>query len=220
MDATAVKHELYFGDALRIEFHLSNNCVPVTGATITCTVKRLSDNKYWTGTIWDVITALSLTEYDATNNKGYYYRTPFTPASLADTIVVSIKYNDGTNDLYETHIWAIRDRITQIQAGLALDSTAAKEATLNTKIPTALSFTGANVNAESKVTAAPSDMALNSTVAKDSTVSKAAGTKGTDNIHDDLAALSTSIPTTTWLVKQLKSIMKVLRFTKQGEIKA
>lgn len=35
---------------------------------------------------------------------------------------------------------------------------------IDTKIPTSLSFTGANVNAESKVTAAPSDMALNSAV--------------------------------------------------------
>ncbi len=56
----------------------------------------------------------------------------------------------------------------------ALDSTVAKEATLNTKIPTALSFTGANVNTESKVTAPPTDMALNSTVAKDATVAKPA----------------------------------------------
>jgi hypothetical protein len=109
--------------------------------------------------------------------------------------------------------------VTAIQAGLALDSTVAKEGTLNTKIPTAISFSGANVNAESKVTAAPSDMALNSTVAKDSTVAKSAGTKGTDNIHDDLANLSTSIPTTTWLVRQLKTIMEVLRFTKRGKIK-
>lgn len=219
MDATAVKHELYFGDALRVDFHLCNNCVPVTGATVTCTVKRLSDNKYWTGTIWDVITNLSLTEYDATNNKGYYYLTPFTPASLADTIVVSIKYNDGTNDLYETHVWEIKDRVTAIQSGLAI------EATLNTKIPTALSFTGANVNAESKVTAAPSDMALNSTVAKDSTVSKSAGTKGTDNIHDDLATFSTATSTgfaalTAWLVKELRIVMGVLRFTKKGKIKS
>lgn len=56
--------------------------------------------------------------------------------------------------------------LTNAPTGMALDSTVAKEATLNTKIPTALSFTGANVNAESKVTAAPADMALDSTVMK------------------------------------------------------
>jgi len=55
-------------------------------------------------------------------------------------------------------------------ADMALNSTVAKEATLTTKIPTALSFTGANVNAESKATAAPADMALNSTVAKETTL--------------------------------------------------
>jgi len=87
-------------------------------------------------------------------------------------------------------------KVTAAPADMALnstvskDSTVAKEATLGTKIPTNLSFTGANVNSESKVTAAPTDMALNSTVAKDSTVAKAAGTKGLDNVHDDVAGIT------------------------------
>jgi len=88
--------------------------------------------------------------------------------------------------------------LSYLSGSVALDSTVSKEATLNTKIPTALSFTGANVNAESKVTAAPTDMALNSTVAKDATVSKAAGGKGTDDIHDTMATeanVNAKIPT-------------------------
>lgn len=120
MDGTAIQHELFVGDALRVDFHLCRNCVPITDASVTCTVKRLSDNKYWTGVSWDVITNLDMTQYDATNNKGYYYLTPFTPALLEDTIIVSIKYNDDVNDLYETHVWEIKDRVTEIADGVAV----------------------------------------------------------------------------------------------------
>ena len=51
-----------------------------------------------------------------------------------------------------------------------------------------LTFTGANVNAESKVTAAPTDMALNSTVAKDATVGKP-GTAQTISSNSDITAI-------------------------------
>lgn len=98
--------------------------------------------------------------------------------------------------------------IDNINSSMALDSTVAKEATLNTKIPTALSFTGANVNAESKVTAPPTDMALNSTVAKDGTVAKAAGTKGTDATYDEVMThpTLTEIEASTILAKQVDLI--------------
>jgi hypothetical protein len=106
--------------------------------------------------------------------------------------------------------------MSYLSGSVALDSTVSKAAgakgtdnihddldthntLLGTKIPTNFTFTGANVNAESKVTAAPANMALDSTVSKDATVAKAAGTKGTDNIHDDLdthnTLLGTKIPT-------------------------
>ncbi len=56
--------------------------------------------------------------------------------------------------------------LTRVDAAI---TTRAQETTLTTRIPTALSFTGANVNADAKVTVAPADMALNSTVAKAAT---------------------------------------------------
>jgi len=106
---------------------------------------------------------------------------------LADNAITSAKIDDGAITSSEA------PALAYLTGNVALDSTVAKEATINAKIPTALSFSGANVNAESKITAAPTDMALNSTVAK------SGGTKGTDNIHDDLdthnTLLGTKIPT-------------------------
>jgi hypothetical protein len=106
MDTTACKHTLDIGNVLRQDFQLSLNCVPITGATVTARIKRLSDNKYWTGAAWGSITTLTLTEYDSTNFKGYYYYS-LTPDAGPETILVTIKYNDGTNDLYEMHVWEV-----------------------------------------------------------------------------------------------------------------
>jgi hypothetical protein len=79
----------------------------------------------------------------------------------ADNNVILADATKGLAKVYDAmaRADAVGPSLSTITSTMALDSTVAKEATLTTKIPTALSFTGANVNAESKVTAAPADMA-------------------------------------------------------------
>lgn len=100
-----------------------------------------------------------------------------------------------------------RPTLAQIEAStvLAKDSTVAKEATLTTKIPTALSFTGANVNAEAKVTAAPTDMALNSTVAKEATLTGKASQASVDTIDTNIDTIVSKLPTNNIMGSSVKT---------------
>lgn len=57
--------------------------VGVTGATVTLTLKRLSDGKFWTGAVFQAAAAtVSMTEVDATNLPGVY-RYDFVSRGLA-----------------------------------------------------------------------------------------------------------------------------------------
>jgi hypothetical protein len=141
--------------------------------------------------------------------------TGFSTHSAADVWAVSVRTLSSFGTLVAdiaTAVWGAATRTLSAfgftvaitpPTDMALNSTVAKEATLTTKIPTALSFTGANVNAESKVTAAPSGMALDSTVAKDSTVMKTTSYTApptVDQIHDEVVEGSLSF----------RKIMKIL----------
>jgi hypothetical protein len=89
---------------LPVSLNISADAVGATGETPTCTIKRLSNNDYWTGSAWGSKTAISLVEYDSTNSPGLYtYRSCRTQAA-EDTYIVNYK-NTGTNALTISEIW-------------------------------------------------------------------------------------------------------------------
>jgi hypothetical protein len=99
---TTVNRDITLGQPLNIEFQLSNNYVPVTGASISGIIQRVSDSYYYDGASWQAsVNLVGLPEYDSTNFAGMY-RYSFTPATT-DTILVSIKYTDKV----ESHCYRV-----------------------------------------------------------------------------------------------------------------
>ena len=101
-------------DAIQIELFVGN---PNTGAgetgeasNITLTIQRMSDNKYWNGLSWtSSSTNLTMTEIDATNQKGRYtYTLAGSANNQADKYIVHAIVDDPplfeAMDAYELHV--------------------------------------------------------------------------------------------------------------------
>lgn len=169
---------------------LNSSGAPITAlSNMLLEICRLSDGYYFDfndstfkNTGWVARTQI-MSELSAAYSPGVYYYDWDTTG-----------HDDNNYFLRVTSATAVNDPIEgELKVGGFIDDLA-KEATLNTKIPTALSFTGANVNADSKATAAPADMALDSTVAKEATLT----THDTD-IKTDIAAVPTAAEVDTQL---------------------
>ncbi len=141
-----------------------------TGLTVYAVIIRQSDG-YYLNSSGSFVLALPSTFPLFTENSSVAGLYELSEASVfADGLYIVRCYaRAGASPALSTdELLGIGDISTYADAEIILanDTTTAKESTLTTKIPTALSFTGANVNAESKATAAPADMALDSTVMK------------------------------------------------------
>jgi hypothetical protein len=105
---TTVWHDIVLGDVLKAELQLSEDLVPISGATVNIIFKRLSDDYYWSGSTWQVgVSGLVMAEYDATNFPGYYTYS-LTPTA-ADTIIATMNYGV----YYESHSWLVRSNQLQ-----------------------------------------------------------------------------------------------------------
>lgn len=79
-------------------------------ANITFTIQRFSDNRYWTGSAWSTsLTTLTVTEVDATNQKGRYTFTLSAAANnqadkyIAHAVVINLPLINSSEN-YELHV--------------------------------------------------------------------------------------------------------------------
>jgi hypothetical protein len=123
----SVKHTLFMDEnghknPLRVDCYLSNNGVPITGATLEILIKRLSDGYFWVSPGFGFGEDLpdppnEMVEDDDENYPGYYYFE--IPAALLpnDVFVAIIKYTVSETDYYKTHIF---ETVNRVMAGADL----------------------------------------------------------------------------------------------------
>lgn len=87
------------GDTERIELLLLNSSnVEVTGATATIKIRRISDDKYWNGSGFQVSsTTIGMTELDSSEDPGIYYYDFNTSGLDDDTYMIVMDANTGSN---------------------------------------------------------------------------------------------------------------------------
>lgn len=93
---------------LNIDFQLSKNYIPVSGATVNILIKRDTDNYYYNGSGWinTVPTpTLVTTEYDASRFPGLY-RYTLSP-NFAGNIFASVNYTESGIVYSENGVWTI-----------------------------------------------------------------------------------------------------------------
>lgn len=114
-------HIWEIGKLIQIELFIGD---PNTGAgstgqvaNITFTIRR-SNNDYWTGAAWSsTLTTLTMTEVDATNNKGrYIYSLSSAANNQEDKYIAHVIVNDpptfAAMEAYELHV--SRDTIVRV----------------------------------------------------------------------------------------------------------
>lgn len=101
---TTYEHEIVLGNVLKAQVEITNNLVPITGASPTLVLK--SGTSYWNGSSWVVSpTDLAMAEYDATNFPGYYTY-EMTPTAVG-SITGLISYTYKSKIRCESHSWSI-----------------------------------------------------------------------------------------------------------------